>query len=101
MVLVGKRRLRRRGTLVQARSGGTAAHATRAPGKCQAFGRKTARAGNSGAGPRWTKKRPGSAVGALYESGLPGGVAFGGQFTTYCHWFSRAARAALSAPIAQ
>jgi len=49
--------------------GGTAAHATRAPGKCQAFGRKTACEGNSPAGPRWTKKRPDSAVGALYERG--------------------------------
>jgi len=100
MVLVGTRRLRRRGTLVQATSGelrpmqhGRRANVRPLVGKLR-VGETRARAPVGGKKPRRSGR-------GFIREGLPGGVAFGGQFTTYCHWFSRAARAALSAPIAQ
>ena len=100
MVLVGKRRLRRRGTLVQATSVElrNIQHEHRPNvrplvGKLRVKGTRTPSPGGCK-----TPRRGGRGV--AWE-GLPGGEAFGGQFTTYCHWFSRAARAALSAPIAQ
>ena len=100
MVLVGRRRLRRRGTLVQATSGELRPmqHGRRAnvrPLVAKLRERELARRAPV------DEKTPRLSGRGVVREGLPGGVAFGGQFTTYCHWFSRAARAALSAPIAQ